>query len=61
VSAVPAVPSNFVSLNRPNSIGNTTQLRRLPQRHPGLQPLRAIHEHCPEAWEQVAADAYKRR
>ncbi|MDX3025957.1 hypothetical protein [Streptomyces acidiscabies] len=50
----------FVSLNGPDNVGKTTQLRLLAQHRSNFQPLGAIHDHDPEPWEQVAADGYAR-
>lgn len=51
---------DFVSLNGPDNVGKTTQLRLLAQRRPGFHPLGAIHEHDRELWARVAADDYAR-
>ncbi|MDX2697259.1 hypothetical protein PV416_28180 [Streptomyces ipomoeae] len=50
----------FVSLNGPDNVGKTTQLRLLAQLRSGFQPLGAIHDHDPEPWERVAAGDYGR-
>ncbi|KMS74079.1 hypothetical protein ACM01_15755 [Streptomyces viridochromogenes] len=52
------VQPEFVSLNGPDNVGKTTQLRLLAQRCPGFQPLGAIHDHDPEPWARVAAGDY---
>jgi hypothetical protein len=57
---VPDALPAFVSLNGPDNVGKTTQLRLLAQRRSGFQPLGAIHEHDPGPWEQVAAGDYAR-
>ncbi|GGU68812.1 hypothetical protein GCM10010211_37780 [Streptomyces albospinus] len=49
---------NFVSLNGPDNVGKTTQLRRLADFWSGFQPLGAVHEHDPEPWAKVAANDY---
>ncbi|WP_165989039.1 hypothetical protein [Streptomyces sp. YIM 98790] len=56
---MPDVPE-FISLNGPDNVGKTTQLRRLARRSPLLQPLGAVHEHDPERWERVAGPGYAR-
>jgi len=48
----------FVSLNGPDNVGKTTQLRRLAESWSGFQPLGAVHEHDPEPWARVAAEDY---
>jgi hypothetical protein len=48
----------FVSLNGPDNVGKTTQLRLLAQHRSGFQTLGAIHDHDPEPWERVAAGDY---
>jgi len=50
----------FVSLNGPDNVGKTTQLRLLAQLRSGFQPLGAIHDHDPEPWERVTAGDYGR-
>ncbi|MFI0711239.1 hypothetical protein ACH4SK_11390 [Streptomyces inhibens] len=49
---------NFVSLNGPDNVGKTTQLRQLAESWSGFQPLGAIHEHDPGPWASVAANGY---
>ncbi|MFJ4622293.1 hypothetical protein [Streptomyces sp. NPDC088812] len=55
---MPTTWPGFVSLNGPDNVGKTTQLRLLAQQHSGFQPLGAIHDHDPEPWERVAAGDY---
>lgn len=55
---MPTTWPGFVSLNGPDNVGKTTQLRLLAQQHSGFQPLGAIHDHDPEPWERVAAGNY---
>ncbi|MER6011550.1 hypothetical protein [Streptomyces bluensis] len=50
----------FISLNGPDNVGKTTQLRRLAEHWSGFQPLGAVHEHDPEPWERVATEGYAR-
>lgn len=54
------MPPDFVSLNGPDNVGKTTQLRRLAQYRPGFQPLGTVHDHDPEPWERAAAGDYAR-
>jgi hypothetical protein len=49
---------DFISLNGPDNVGKTTQLRRLARRWEGFQVLGAVHEHDPGPWEKAAADDY---
>jgi hypothetical protein len=49
---------DFISLNGPDNVGKTTQLRRLARRWEGFQALGAVHEHDPEPWKRAAADDY---
>ncbi|MDX3280460.1 MULTISPECIES: hypothetical protein [Streptomyces] len=55
---MPTAWTGFVSLNGPDNVGKTTQLRILAQHRSGFQPLGAIHDHDSEPWERVAADGY---
>jgi hypothetical protein len=57
---MPAAQPDFVSLNGPDNVGKTTQLRRLDRHRSGFQPLGAIHDHDPEPWARVASDDYAR-
>lgn len=57
---MPAVRPAFVSLNGPDNVGKTTQLRLVAQHRPGFQPLGAVHEHDPAPWQRVAAGDYAR-
>ncbi|MFB7630450.1 hypothetical protein ACFC0M_05800 [Streptomyces sp. NPDC056149] len=59
MSAVECNPK-FVSLNGPDNVGKTTQLRRLAEHWSGFQPLGAVHEHDPEPWARAAASNYAR-
>lgn len=43
-----------VSLNGPDNVGKTTQLRRLAEHWSGFQPLGVVHEHDPEPWVRAA-------
>lgn len=49
---------DFISLNGPDNVGKTTQLRRLAERWEGFQALGAVHEHDPEPWERAATGDY---
>ncbi|SDN09518.1 hypothetical protein SAMN05216259_102607 [Actinacidiphila guanduensis] len=49
---------DFISLNGPDNVGKTTQLRRLARRWERFQMLGAVHEHDPGPWERAAADDY---
>ncbi|WP_055534673.1 hypothetical protein [Streptomyces graminilatus] len=55
---MPTAWPGFVSLNGPDNVGKTTQLRLLARHRSGCQPLGAIHDHDPEPWERVAAGDY---
>ncbi|MFD5319395.1 hypothetical protein [Streptomyces sp. NPDC127098] len=55
-----AVAPAFVSLNGPDNVGKTTQLRLLAERRPHFQPLGAIHDHDPKPWARVVAGDYAR-
>lgn len=50
----------FVSLNGPDNVGKTTQLRRLAHNSGCFQLLGAVHEHAPDIWADVAGDDYAR-
>ncbi|MGD3109412.1 hypothetical protein [Streptomyces sp. YGL11-2] len=50
--------ADFLSLNGPDNVGKTTQLRRLTGLWNGFQLLGAVHEHDPEPWARVAANDY---
>jgi hypothetical protein len=49
---------DFISLNGPDNVGKTTQLRRLAGRWEGFQALGAVHEHDPGPWERAAVGGY---
>jgi hypothetical protein len=53
-----AVAPWFLSLNGPDNVGKTTQLERLAQQRPRLQPLGSIHQHDAETWRSVAEGDY---
>lgn len=44
----------FISLNGPDNVGKTTQLRQLAGRWTGFQMLGAVHEHDPSPWERAS-------
>ncbi|MFI1097335.1 hypothetical protein [Streptomyces sp. NPDC020917] len=44
----------FISLNGPDNVGKTTQLRQLAGRWTGFQLLGAVHEHDPGPWERAS-------
>jgi thymidylate kinase len=50
----------FISLNGPDNVGKTTQLRMFAQRRPEFQMLGSVHQHDPEPWERVAGPTYDR-
>jgi len=58
VSAGRRARPDFVSLNGPDNVGKTTQLRRLAEQRSSFQSLGTIHEHDPEPWARVAAKDY---
>lgn len=51
---------DFLSLNGPDNVGKTTQLRLLAACMPTFQMLGSVHEHDPEPWAAVARDDYSR-
>ncbi|MCE7082818.1 hypothetical protein [Streptomyces sp. ST2-7A] len=51
---------DFVSLNGPDNVGKTTQLRLLAERTSRFQGLGSIHEHDTETWRRVAGRDYAR-
>ncbi|WP_326597887.1 hypothetical protein [Streptomyces sp. NBC_01803] len=50
----------YISLNGPDNVGKTTQLRRLAEMSPRFQPLGSVHEHDSETWHRVAGEGYAR-
>ncbi|RBM17301.1 hypothetical protein [Streptomyces sp. PT12] len=50
----------YISLNGPDNVGKTTQLRRLAERSPRFQALGSVHDHDPGTWQRVAGEGYAR-
>lgn len=48
----------FLSLNGPDNVGKTTQLRLFGARSPSIQLLGSAHEHDAASWERVASEDY---
>lgn len=50
-------PIEFLSLNGPDNVGKTTQMRLLSEARPEIQMLGSAHEHAPHLWRVLPAES----